>query len=68
MRHADQAGQLDMKIGSSEKVDRIFQMGAAGLKFAHQPTPPRTPAGDPGHELLPGQPRRRKNGRTSGNR
>jgi type VI secretion system protein ImpJ len=34
-------GQLDMKIGSSEKVDRIFQMGAAGLKFTHQPTPPR---------------------------
>jgi type VI secretion system protein ImpJ len=34
-------GQLDMKIGSSEKVDRIFQMGALGLKFAHTPTPPR---------------------------
>jgi type VI secretion system protein ImpJ len=34
-------GQLDMKIGSSERVDRIFQMGAAGLKFAHTPTPPR---------------------------
>ena len=34
-------GQLDMKIGSSEKVDRIFQMGALGLKFTHMPTPPR---------------------------
>ncbi len=34
-------GQLDMKIGSSERVDRIFQMGAAGLKFTHTPTPPR---------------------------
>jgi type VI secretion system protein ImpJ len=34
-------GQLDMKIGSSEKVDRIFQMGAMGLKFTHTPTPPR---------------------------
>jgi type VI secretion system protein ImpJ len=34
-------GQLDMKIGSSDKVDRIFQMGAMGLKFTHTPTPPR---------------------------
>jgi type VI secretion system protein ImpJ len=34
-------GGLDMKIGSSDKVDRIFQMGAMGLKFTHTPTPPR---------------------------
>jgi type VI secretion system protein ImpJ len=34
-------GQLDMKIGSSERVDRIFQMGAAGLKLTYSPTPPR---------------------------
>ena len=49
-------GQLDMKIGSSERVDRIFQMGAAGLKFAHTPTPPRL-AYDSRHELFPGKPR-----------
>jgi type VI secretion system protein ImpJ len=35
------AGQLDMKIGSSDRVDRIYQLGQAGLKFAHSPTPPR---------------------------
>jgi type VI secretion system protein ImpJ len=34
-------GQLDMKIGSSERVDRIFQLGAAGLKLTYSPTPPR---------------------------
>jgi type VI secretion system protein ImpJ len=32
-------GQLDMKIGSSEKVERIFQMGLQGLKFGHKPEP-----------------------------
>ena len=41
IRLLTKAGQLDMKIGSSEKVDRIFQMGAMGLKFTHMPTPPR---------------------------
>ena len=35
------AGQLDMKIGSSDRVDRIYQLGQAGLKFTHSPTPPR---------------------------
>jgi type VI secretion system protein ImpJ len=34
-------GRLDMKIGSSDRVDRIFEMGAAGLKFSFAPTPPR---------------------------
>jgi type VI secretion system protein ImpJ len=34
-------GRLDMKIGSSERVDSIFTMGAAGLKFAYAPAPPR---------------------------
>jgi type VI secretion system protein ImpJ len=32
---------LDMKIGSSERVDEIFRLGEAGLKFAHSPRPPR---------------------------
>jgi len=34
-------GRLDMKIGSSERVDRIFEMGEAGLKFSYAPVPPR---------------------------
>jgi type VI secretion system protein ImpJ len=34
-------GQLDMKIGSSERVDTIFRMGQAGLKVAHTARPPR---------------------------
>jgi type VI secretion system protein ImpJ len=34
-------GGLDMKIGSSEQVDRIFKMGAVGLRFQHKPAPPR---------------------------
>jgi type VI secretion system protein ImpJ len=34
-------GQLDMKIGSSGSVDRIFQMGSSGLSMTHTPTPPR---------------------------
>ncbi len=41
-------GQLDMKIGSSDRVDEIFRLGQAGLRFAHSPRPPRAlpaPAG-----------------------
>jgi type VI secretion system protein ImpJ len=34
-------GQLNMKIGSSERVDRIFQLGMAGLRFGRKETPPR---------------------------
>ncbi len=34
-------GQLDMKIGSSDRVDTIFRMGMTGLKVAHTPRPPR---------------------------
>ncbi len=34
-------GGLDMKIGSSEQVDRIFKMGGVGLRFQHKPAPPR---------------------------
>jgi type VI secretion system protein ImpJ len=34
-------GQLNMKIGSSERVDRIFQLGMAGLRFTYKQTPPR---------------------------
>jgi type VI secretion system protein ImpJ len=28
-------GQLDMKVGASDRVDQIFRMGQAGLKFSH---------------------------------
>ncbi|MBL8798693.1 MAG: type VI secretion system baseplate subunit TssK [Planctomycetia bacterium] len=34
-------GMLDMKIGSSDRVDTIFRMGQAGLRFEHAPRPPR---------------------------
>ncbi len=34
-------GGLDMKIGSSQRVDEIFQLGMQGLRFAHTPEPPR---------------------------
>jgi type VI secretion system protein ImpJ len=39
---------LDMKIGSSERVDEIFRLGEAGLKFAHSPRPPRALPQAPG--------------------
>lgn len=34
-------GQLDMKIGSAQGVDEIFDRGGAGLKFTYSSTPPR---------------------------
>jgi type VI secretion system protein ImpJ len=34
-------GGLDMKLGSSERVDEIFRRGQAGLRFEHTPNPPR---------------------------
>jgi type VI secretion system protein ImpJ len=41
-------GQLDMKVGSSDRVDAIYRMGAAGLRFAHSPHPPRVLPSHPG--------------------
>lgn len=35
------AGQLDMKVGSSDRVDQIFAKGAAGLRFSPSARPPR---------------------------
>jgi type VI secretion system protein ImpJ len=32
-------GQLDMKIGSSDRVDSIYEYGERGLKFVHRPQP-----------------------------
>ncbi|MGL5097285.1 MAG: type VI secretion system baseplate subunit TssK, partial [Planctomycetia bacterium] len=34
-------GDLDMKVGGSERVDAVFRLGLAGLKFTHSPRPPR---------------------------
>lgn len=33
-------GGLDMKVGSSDRVDQLFRLGQAGLKFAHTPQSP----------------------------
>jgi type VI secretion system protein ImpJ len=32
---------MDMKLGSSETVDEIYRLGQQGLRFTHEPTPPR---------------------------
>ena len=42
------AGRLDMKLGSSERVDEIFRRGEAGLRFAYTATPPRALPRKPG--------------------
>lgn len=34
-------GQLDMKIGSGDRVDRMFTQGWQSLQFTHAPHPPR---------------------------
>lgn len=39
---------LDMKIGSSDRVDEIFRMGKAGLKFTYADRPPRSLPQRPG--------------------
>lgn len=43
------AGQLDMKIGSSDRVEDLFRQGAAGLRFGAEQVPP------PGLPKIPGQ-------------
>lgn len=34
-------GELDMKIGSGDRVDKLFMRGIDGLEFTHAPLPPR---------------------------
>jgi type VI secretion system protein ImpJ len=41
IRLLTKAGQLDMKIGSSDRVDQVFERGLKGLEFTHAPQPPR---------------------------
>jgi type VI secretion system protein ImpJ len=41
-------GQLDMKIGSSDRVDQIFERGLKGLEFTHAAQPPRVLPSLPG--------------------
>jgi type VI secretion system protein ImpJ len=41
-------GQLDMKIGSSARVNQIYDLGQAGLRFTHSPTPSRALPSPPG--------------------
>lgn len=41
-------GQLDMKIGSSDRVDTVYRMGLPGLRFLHSPHPPRALPTTPG--------------------
>jgi type VI secretion system protein ImpJ len=35
------SGQMDIKIGSSTRVDELFARGLKGLDFTHSPAPPR---------------------------
>jgi type VI secretion system protein ImpJ len=48
VRLVTKAGLLDLKIGSSDRVDEIFRLGQAGLKFTHSPWPPRALPSLPG--------------------
>lgn len=41
IRLLTESGQLDMKIGSSDRVDTIFRQGQAGLRFEPCVKPPR---------------------------
>ncbi len=41
IRLLTEPGQLDVKVGSSDRVDGLFRLGQAGLRFSHAPSPPR---------------------------
>jgi type VI secretion system protein ImpJ len=41
-------GGLDMKVGSSDRVDQLFRLGQAGLKFTHTPQRPAALPSRPG--------------------
>jgi type VI secretion system protein ImpJ len=48
IRLLTKAGQLDMKVASSDRVDSVFRLGQAGLRFAPSPRPPRALPSLPG--------------------
>ena len=48
IRLLTEPGQLDMKIGSSDRVDAIFRQGQAGLRFEPCLRPPRVLPEPPG--------------------
>jgi type VI secretion system protein ImpJ len=48
VRLLTRAGNLDMKIGSVQRVEEIFSRGEAGLRFAHTPQPPEALPTEPG--------------------
>lgn len=48
IRLLTKAGNLDMKIGSSERVDEIFRLGQAGLRFEYSQRPPGALPTQPG--------------------
>ncbi len=43
-----EAGQLNMKIGSSSRVDKLVELRLPGLRFTHRPHPPRALLERPG--------------------
>ena len=46
------ANQLDMKVGSSDRVDDLFRQGASGLRFVHDHLPPQALPRVPGQVYL----------------
>jgi type VI secretion system protein ImpJ len=42
------SGQLDMKVGSSDRVEAIFSQGSTGLRFTYVPQPPAALPAVPG--------------------
>ena len=48
IRMLTRPGELDMKVGSSDRVDTIFRMGQAGLRFTYCQHPPRALPAAPG--------------------
>ncbi len=48
VRMLTRQGPLDMKIGSSDRVDEIYERGSVGLEFTANPRPPRALPNTPG--------------------
>ena len=50
------AGQLDMKLGSSDRVEELFRQGAAGLRFVAEQLPPQALPKVPGQVYFQSDP------------